>query len=73
MKSMKVTTDDEGMGLMVAAAAYRQIPVTIWARSVLLDEARSVVHKKKCESPAEKKYMWLGKPCTREVYEAKQK
>ena len=73
MPYMKVTTDQAGHELMMEAAKYQQVPLSIWARMVLLNEARSVAHKRMCTTPAattKKKYKWNGKEVTREQYEA---
>jgi hypothetical protein len=75
MKLIKVTTDVSGHALMEAAANYAQIPLSIWARAVLLKEARSIEHKILCtpKSAANgdiiKTYRWAGKDCTKEEME----
>lgn len=73
MKLIKVTTDLSGHALMSEAAAYAQIPLSIWARAVLLKEARAIEHKKLCTPKAsvekEKIYRWAGKECTKEEME----
>lgn len=52
MERIQVTTDADGLKIMTDAAAYAGAPLSIWARMVLLNEARAVIHKKKCETPA---------------------
>ncbi len=69
MERIQITTDAAGLEIMTAAAAYDGAPLSIWARMVLLKEARAVAHKKLCETPASQKYKWCGRPVTKEVYE----
>lgn len=69
MKSIHVTMTNESMSLMLNAAEYAEIPLSIWARITLIEAARSSAHKKLCATIKEEKPMWAGKPCTKEEYE----
>ncbi len=66
-----ILIDADMKAMMESAGKYNGLPITLWARSVLLREARSVKHKISCtpKSAAEEGYKWNGKPCTQAQYE----
>ena len=69
MKLIKVTIDADGYEMMNRAAEFAGAPLSVWARMVLLKEARTVKHRIICTpKPAsdETGYQWAGKPCTKE-------
>ncbi len=68
MKLIKVTIDPAGYDTMKRAADYKRLPLSLWARAVLLDEARSLAHKELCETPKAQGFKWNKKPCTEAEY-----
>lgn len=74
MKSIRMTIDDAGYEVMVKASNYARLPLSLWARAALIETARSLVHKEKCETPAAPPptvYKWAGKPVSEEEYRTK--
>lgn len=69
MKLIKITMSERAKKEMQTAADWEEMPVSLWARSVLLKEARAIAHKKLCMTKKEEEYMWCGRPCTKEEYE----
>lgn len=69
MKSIHVTTTSAGMDSMKAAAEYEELPLSLWARTALLKEARAVAHKKLCATVKKEQPVWAGKPCTQKEYD----
>ena len=51
MERFEVTTTAGGKAIMESAAAYAELPLSLWARTVLLAEARAVAHAKLCATP----------------------
>ena len=75
MSLIKVTTDAAGLELMRKAAAYEQMPLSIWARTVLLGAARRTSHAELCATPKaaeparEKIYKIGGRVVTKEYFD----
>ena len=65
-RSMHVVMTDDSMKIIQAAAEYEELPVSLWARTALIKEARSVAHKKLCTLGKKQEFMWSGKSCTEE-------
>lgn len=55
MRSIKITTDDIGIKLMEDAAAYMQVPLSIWVRMVAMNEARACAHRILCATPKDRR------------------
>ena len=73
MKSLHVTMSEDAMVLLKAESAYAESPLSIWARTTLIEAARASAHKRRCATPKEEAPMWAGRPCTREYMDARQK
>lgn len=70
MKLIKVTIDAQGYAIMEGAAEFAGAPLSVWARMILLREARSIEHRKLCvPKAAGEDYKWNGVKCTKEEYD----
>ena len=69
MPMIRMNVSDEGKAAMVAAAEKAEMPLSVWMRVKLLEIARAAPSG--AAAPPEKKYQWLGKPCTKEFHEAR--
>ena len=78
MSRLVLTISPEDRTILENAAKYRRLPISLWARQVLIEESRSIEHKILCtpksvEGEKAKTYRWAGKDCTKEEFEAGEK
>lgn len=75
MPKLVVTIDSDAYEMMENAAKFHGLPISLWARTVLLKEARAVKHRILCQpkAPADDAPMTPEQILTKKNYEKRLK
>ena len=75
MPKLVITLDDDEQEILKGAAKYEGLPISLWAKHLLLKGGRAIKHRLLCTPKSMGgsdgiTYQWAGHPCTKKEYEA---